>query len=444
MQGTNPLTILGMDLRSTTRSTINRTLGIAVGVLFALQVHAESSSVEIGRVLQVVGKAFVSGQAAKKGAPVYEGAQLSTGADGYLYIQTIDNGFLILRPGTQANVPLYRVDSQSPGASRFKFELKNGVARSISGSAVAPARNNFRFNTPVAAIGVLGTDFTVSTDGESSKITVASGGVVVSGLGPGCSADSLGPCNVTTGQRLLANQVGVMLEVKRGIMTPQTVKDVTQSPDAVAPPRVDEPAKKTGDAQLTENKLTAEKAALLQDVRFASLNTPQAIVWGRWQALADAPADINLVDALGRSKVMGLSSYFATLRSNNAQWVMPQEVQVDFKLTDSRAQVLQAGSGAAQLATLENGQLQVNFAKQSFNTSFDLVSNGTKTNLYAIGNVGQDGTLSNSSQFVAGSNMSVQGGLANPIGQTGQLAGYVFQSRLDASRIASGVTLWMR
>jgi hypothetical protein len=227
-------------------------------------------------------------------------------------------------------------------------------------------------------------------------------------------------------------------------MTPQTVKDVTQSPDAVAPPRVDEPAKKTGDAQLTENKLTAEKAALLQDVRFASLNTPQAIVWGRWQALADAPADINLVDALGRSKVMGLSSYFATLRSNNAQWLMPQEVQVDFKLTDSRAQVLQAGSGAAQLATLENGQLQVNFAKQSFNTSFDLVSNGTKTNLYAIGNVGQDGTLSNSSQFVTGSNMSVQGGLANPIGQTGQLAGYVFQSRLDASRIASGVTLWMR
>jgi len=34
--------------------------------------------------------------------------------------------------------------------------------------------------------------------------------------------------------------------------------------------------------------------------------------------------------------------------------------------------------------------------------------------------------------------------LANPIGQAGQLAGYVFQSRLDASRIASGATLWAR
>ena len=426
-----------------TRSNIKRTLGFALGVMFALQAHAESSSIEMGRVLQVVGKAFVGGQIAKKGAPVYEGSQLSTGADGYLYIQTIDNGFLILRPSTSANVPLYRVDSNSPETSRVNFVLKSGVARSISGTAVAPARSNFRFNTPVAAIGVLGTDFTVSTDADSSKISVSSGGVVVSGLGPGCSAESLGPCNVNTGQRLMANQTGVMLEVKRGIMTPQTVKDVTQSPDAVAPPRGDEPSKKGGAAQLTENKLTAEKAAILQDVRFASLNTPQAIIWGRWQALADAPADIDLVNALGRGRVLGLSNYFAALKSNNAQWLMPQEVQVDFRLTDYRAQIAQDDSASAQMATLENGQLQVNFAKQSFNTSFDLVSKGTKTNLYATGGVGQDGSLSNSSQFAPGSNMSVQGGLANPIGQTGQLAGYVFQSRLDASRIASGVTLWM-
>lgn len=432
-----------MNLRSITRPNIKRTLGFVLGVMFALQLHAESSSVEMGRVLQVVGKAFVGGQVAKKGAPVYEGAQLSTGADGYLYIQTIDNGFLILRPSTNANVPLYRVDSKSPETSRFKFELKNGVARSISGNAVAPARNNFRFNTPVAAIGVLGTDFTVSTDAESSKISVSSGGVVVSGLGPGCSADSLGPCNVTTGQRLLANQAGLMLEVKRGTMTPQTIKDVTQSPDTVAPPRVDEPSKKSSDAQLTENKLTAEKAAILQDARFATLNTPPAIIWGRWQAIADAPADMNLADALSQGKLMGLSSYFATLRSNNAQWLMPQEVQVDFKLTDYRAQVVQAGT-MAQTATLENGQLQVNFAKQSFNTSFDLVSNGAKTNLYATGVVGQDGSLSNSSQFAPGNNMSVQGGLVNPIGQPGQLAGYVFQSRLDTLRTVNGVTLWMR
>ena len=177
---------------------------------------------------------------------------------------------------SNASIPIYRVDGNSPQDSRFKFDLKNGTARSISGSAVAPARSNFRFNTPVAAIGVLGTDFTVLTDSESSKITVTSGGVVVSGLGPGCSAESLGPCNVSTNQNLLASQVGLMLEVKRGIMTPQTFKDRSQSPDVLEPPREDEPSKKGASSQLIE-KLTAEKSALLQEARLSTLNSPQVI-----------------------------------------------------------------------------------------------------------------------------------------------------------------------
>jgi hypothetical protein len=146
-----------MDNRSiSTWKLATRTLGVALGLTLAFLARAEPSAVEVGRVLQAVGKAFVGGQLAQKGTPVIEGAQLSTGADGYLYIQTIDNGFLILRPRTEASVPLYRVDSKSPADSKFKFELKSGVARSISGSAVAPARGNYRFNTPVAAIGVLG------------------------------------------------------------------------------------------------------------------------------------------------------------------------------------------------------------------------------------------------------------------------------------------------
>ena len=234
-----------------------------------------------------------------------------------------------------------------------------------------------------------------------------------------------------------------MLEVKRGIMTPQTFKDRSQSPDVLEPPREDEPSKKGASSQLIE-KLTAEKSALLQEARLSTLNSPQVIFWGRWQALTEAPADINLVDSLERGKVMGLSSYFASIKSSNAQWLMPQEIQANFKLSDYRAQLVQTGSPSPQLATLENGQLQVNFAKQSFNTSFDLVSSGTKTNLFATGYLGLDGSLSNSSQFVSGSNMFVQGGLVNPIGKTGQLASYVFQSRLDASRSASGVTLWSR
>lgn len=438
-------TISLMNYRSiSTWQFATRTLGVALGLTFAFLAHADSSAVEVGRVLQAVGKAFVGGQLAQKGTPVIEGAQLSTGADGYLYIQTIDNGFFILRPKTEASVPIYRVDPKSPADSKFKFELKSGVARSVSGSAVAPARSNYRFNTPVAAIGVLGTDFTVSTDAETSKIIVSSGGVIVSGIGPGCSADSLGPCNVSSDQRLLASQTGVALEVKRGTMLPKAIKDLTQSPDSVAPPRADEPAKKGADQALIENSLNTQKVSLLQEARLTKLNTPQAIIWGRWQAIADQAAELNLVGAMDQAKLFGLSSHFAALRANNSQWLMPQETLVDFRLSDFRAQIMDANNSASQAAIIENGKLQVNFANQSFNTSFDLLSNNQKINLYANGVVGTNGSLSNSSQFAIDSNMSVQGVLANPIGQSGQLAGYVFQSRLDASRIASGATLWAR
>ena len=414
------------------------------GLMFALLSQAQPSSVEIGRVLQAVGKAFVGGQLAQKGAPVLEGDQLSTGVDGYLYIQTIDDGFLILRPRSEASVPLYRIDPKSPSNSKFKIELKSGVARSVSGSAVAPARSNYRFNTPVAAIGVLGTDFTVSTDTEISKIIVSSGGVIVSGIGPGCSAQTLGPCNMLSDQRLLASQAGVALEVKRGTMVPQTIKDTTQSPDVLAPPRTDEPVKKGGEQALIENPLTSQKISLLVETRLTTLNTPKAIVWGRWQTIADQAADVNLVAAMDQAKIYGLSSHFAALRANNAQWLMPQETLAEFRLYDSRAQILDSNNSSYKSASLENAKLQVNFANQSFSTSFDLTSGGQKTNLYANGLLGTNGSLSNSSQFAIGNNMFVQGVLANPIGQAGQLAGYVFQSRLDASRIASGATLWAR
>jgi hypothetical protein len=227
-------------------------------------------------------------------------------------------------------------------------------------------------------------------------------------------------------------------------MLPKAIKDMAQGPDAVAPPRADEPAKKGADQSLIENSLITQKISLLQEERLNKLNTPQAIVWGRWQAIADKAVDVNLVGAMDQAKLFGLTSHFAALRSNNAQWLMPQEALADFRLSDYRAQVLDANNSAYQGASIDNARLQVNFANQSFSTSFDLTSVGQKTGLYASGVVSPTGSLSNSSQFATGSNMSVQGVLANPIGQTGQLAGYVFQSRIDASRIASGATLWAR
>src|SRR5476649_35375 len=149
-------------------------------------VCASASAEEAGRIVFVTGQAQLASHTAALDAAVLEGDQLETGADGYIYVKTVDNGFLILRPNSKARIATYHVDLQHPAETHVKLELLSGVARSISGQAVKRARQNFRFNTPVAAIGVRGTDFIVYTDQTTSRVLVVSGGVVMSAFNGSC------------------------------------------------------------------------------------------------------------------------------------------------------------------------------------------------------------------------------------------------------------------
>jgi hypothetical protein len=152
---------------------------------------------EAGRIVFVTGEVYADSRRAALNDAVREGQELSTGKDGYVYLKTADDGLLILRPASRARIVAYHVDRQVPSNTHVKLELLSGVARSVSGTAVKQARQNFRFNTPVAAIGVRGTDFTVFTDQESSSVTVLSGAIVVSGFGGACLPTGGGPCEHT-------------------------------------------------------------------------------------------------------------------------------------------------------------------------------------------------------------------------------------------------------
>ena len=50
---------------------------------------------------------------------------------------------------------------QQPASSEVRLQVDHGITRSISGRATEVDKNRFRLNTPVAAIGVRGTDFIV-------------------------------------------------------------------------------------------------------------------------------------------------------------------------------------------------------------------------------------------------------------------------------------------
>ena len=430
----------------------------SAGAFFLLAVAGAAYSQEAGQVVQAIGDVRLAGTPAKVGDTVQAGDALHSGGDGYLYIKTVDGGFLILRPRSEARVLAYTIDAAQPANNRIKFELSQGVARSISGAAVKESRQNFRFNTPVAAIGVRGTDFTVFTDAQTTRVAVVSGGVVVSGFGAGCTAQGIGPCEGSAKRELFAGQDSQVLQVIQGQAVPQLLRGNTLLPDVNAPPRADEPAKSSASSTpssaaasaVTANGINGNQDPNLAPLKLATLDqqlhqlpvpaVAPDIGWGRWQALVDKPVNVDLVDASRANNIVAANSYFALLRNKDATWTVPSESSVTFLLRDHQAQI-QADGGRPTAAAVDSGSLSVNFVSSTFATQLGLVAQGQRTALVAEGLVNKDGTFSNTSQFSAGSNMAVQGVVAN---NPDLKAGYVFQSRLNDGRLASGVTYWGR
>ncbi|MCU6496670.1 FecR domain-containing protein [Rugamonas sp. A1-17] len=455
-------------------SSLRRWHRLAAGAAL-LACGALAQAGEAGRIVFVAGEVHTDQRVTALNDAVQEGAELSTGKDGYVYLKTADDGLLILRPSSRARIVAYHVDRVVPANTHVKLELLSGVARSVSGTAVKQARQNFRFNTPVAAIGVRGTDFTVFTDQETSSVTVLSGAIVVSGFSGACLPTGGGPCDHSTSRELAAGQAGQMLQVKRGQATPQLLSSGSAAPDAVAPPRGDEPSGKpaSGGQALSEPGLDAQKAALLlQQTRNVQKNdvpavvlppaeivtkapdvpvappvtpvTPAApvsqLVWGRWTPVAEQAATIDAAPLLADGgKRVAYNSYYTIIRTKGADWTIPQQGSVGFVLRDSEAFVMNSATQQASAATLQNGQLQVDFDKRTFSTGFDLQSGGETFKLQATGAVANSGELSGNLQFVRPTNMAVSGTLG-----ANNNAAYIFSSRLDDKRTANGATYWTK
>lgn len=426
---------------------------------------------DAAHVVFVAGQAQTAGAQLNLGQAVQEGDEIATGADGYIYLKTIDNGFLILRPNSKARIAAYHVDPAQPANTRIKLELLSGVARAISGEGAKQAKQNFRFNTPVAAIGVRGTDFTVYTDQDVSRVTVISGGVVVSGFSNGCSPDGNGPCEGASSRELFARQAGQLVQVQKGQQAPQVLPSNGVAPDVNAPPRGDEPAAKS-DGVVTGGTSTGKSISLDQkkdadlDKLASTLKTPPSppqvvvpvpvpvptpvvieppreIIWGRWTPLVNQPAEFDMVKARAEgAELVTSNSYYALLRAKGSSYQSPTSGAISFAMRSGSAVIVdEARANLATPATLENGQLNVNFAKATFTTSFDLVNQAERFKMQAKGDVTSNGGLFGENQFFRPTNMNVQGFLSH---ENGGSAAYLFDARLDNTRTTQGVTYWVK
>ena len=223
--------------------TLIVTLLIALGGSVPAIASDESQALVAGRVIFAVGDAYVvslSGpQKATVGSIVLAGDQLVTGVNGYVHLRMADGAFLGVRSDSLLEINEYMFDISKPKNGRVRLFLKEGTVRAISGRIAHENKQNFRLNTPLAAIGVRGTDFVASADLGRTQVAVTSGGVSMSPYGVRCVVIELGSCLGDNVINLNAKLVNSFLVVRQGQTAAQVLKGDIEALFAPAHPQED-------------------------------------------------------------------------------------------------------------------------------------------------------------------------------------------------------------
>jgi len=97
-------------------------------------------------------------RALKRRSAVYEGDTVFTG-DFAVQIRLTDGSLTSLRPQTEFKIESYHWEGQADGKERGFFSLIKGGLRTITGLIGKKNKKNYQMKTPVATIGIRGTDY---------------------------------------------------------------------------------------------------------------------------------------------------------------------------------------------------------------------------------------------------------------------------------------------
>ncbi|MEW5890800.1 MAG: FecR family protein [Pseudomonadota bacterium] len=440
-----------MILRNRFASSMDLVRLLVLGWLLAASGIVWAASAAVGEVSFAIGVARLIDRAGRvsaveRGTPVHAGDRIETEQGGHVHIRFIDGAFVSVRPASRLIVETYRYDTVRPDDSAIRLKLEQGVARSISGKGAESARERFRLNTPIAAIGVKGTDFVVLAEAERVRVAVHSGAIVLTPFGAGCSPEALGPCD-TAATRLLSADMGrVMLELERRQGVPQVVPmNGTPSPDRSTPPLPQEPAG-AGRGVKTSGEANTEVLAVqaVGAVRVPVVSPPPApplppptLVWGRWWAQA-WPGDhmsLPFAEARGDREVTVGNDQYALFRpALPLSELVPNLGRVDFTLRDAQAHLVRGGM--AEAGRVDGGWLSVDFSARRFATGLTMSHpQAGAASLEAAGNIrGADGMF-----VVRNADGLVRGALT----LDGKEAGYVFERPVPEGTFV-GITRWSR
>lgn len=192
-----------------------------------------SGSRIIGKVSYLLGQADMilldgSVTAITKQTKILEGSKVSVKDRSKLNLLMVDGAIEKLPANSTLEFERYYYDPANPKATEIRKELIEGEVTSKTGIGGAEAKERYRLNSPLAAIAVLGTEYTVRvSDGETS-VVVLDGIISMAKLGGSCQRSGFGAC--VNGEQLAAHQRGFALVVRQGQPRPVLI------PAAALPP----------------------------------------------------------------------------------------------------------------------------------------------------------------------------------------------------------------
>lgn len=406
----------------------------------------------------------------EKGTSIRVGDRVVTPSNGHVHIRFVDDALVSVRPNSELQIERYDYDSARPELSAVKFNLEEGVTRAISGDAARSAKDRFRLNTPIAAIGVRGTDFVVSADANTTRALVNEGVIIMAPFSDACIVDALGPCladaleltntlqmvamdNSAPLPRLLTAQAisnagSMRAEAQRAIAG---TGDTDDSSNLVAASD-SEPVQATSNEVFLEgassSTLTTDAEAAvtvaLAPVEITDL-TPERflnpgdvferqLVWGRY---ADVALDtdrlaLSFEDASeDRAITVGSLDYGLFRTEEGSKRVDAGLGIVGFQLSSAQA-VFNSNTGVVAMQ-VSGGSLDIDFQNNAFATELNLNHELTgAVDINATGRVFDGGFLRaiEETQRVTGA-----------VSLDGTEAGYLFEKQIDGGEV-SGLTLW--
>lgn len=463
-------------------------VALATALLCAFS-GVQAKAPPVGEVTLTIGRAMVisstgESEVAQRGSKIQSGDRVETSDGGHVHIRFIDGALVSVRPTSRLVIEDYQYNPALPAQSIVRFRLDQGVTRAISGEAAHAAKDRFRLNTPLVAIGVRGTDFVVRTQAGQTLAAVNQGSIVMAPFGDGCLPSALGPC-ASPASRYLSADMGRVFAEFRSQFAQLDIKPLPQLQSGVVPvtvaanTRVDEPpAVLPREGVKQESVAAAVTGTYVQDALRKAIGDdaapvapapvtvtppvvvvppvvtvpivpvppvvivptvpapPAQLVWGRWGGSSGLASDFTVArtEALVGRQVTVSNGDYILYRTEPEAGVTTPAGNFSFNLQQSYAQLVTPAS-ALLPATVTNGTLSIDFGGRQFATSLNLNSVPTgAVNLSASGYIRGDGI------FVGRTD---QQAVAGAVSADAKTAGYFFE-KSTASGMLSGVTLWGR